>query len=91
MVPVEGIEPPFLSERDFESRASTSSATRASAALYIGRGRDRQKENPAAAGRRGRGEDPTAEAMRCPDAGLLPPQSSAIAAGRKLGAARRNT
>jgi hypothetical protein len=29
MVPVEGIEPPFLSERDFESRASTSSATRA--------------------------------------------------------------
>src|SRR5262249_52812487 len=29
LVPVEGIEPPFLSERDFESRASTSSATRA--------------------------------------------------------------
>ena len=31
LVPVEGIEPPFLSERDFELRASTSSATRARA------------------------------------------------------------
>ncbi len=29
MVPVEGIEPPCLAARDFESRASTSSATRA--------------------------------------------------------------
>jgi hypothetical protein len=29
LVPVEGIEPPLLAERDFESRASTSSATRA--------------------------------------------------------------
>ena len=27
MVPLEGIEPPLLSERDFESRASTNSAT----------------------------------------------------------------
>jgi hypothetical protein len=33
-VPVEGIEPPLLAERDFESRASTSSATRAFAADY---------------------------------------------------------
>jgi hypothetical protein len=29
MVPVEGIEPPLLAEHDFESCASTSSATRA--------------------------------------------------------------
>ena len=29
VVPVEGLEPPFLAERDFESRASTGSATRA--------------------------------------------------------------
>jgi hypothetical protein len=34
VVPVEGIEPPLLAERDFESRASTSSATRASAGDY---------------------------------------------------------
>ena len=27
MVPLEGLEPPLLSERDFESRASTGSAT----------------------------------------------------------------
>ena len=32
MVPVEGIEPPLLAEHDFESCASTSSATRASSA-----------------------------------------------------------
>lgn len=43
VVPVEGIEPPFLSERDFESRASTSSATRAYA-LYIVGGCHSQKE-----------------------------------------------
>ena len=34
VVPVEGIEPPLLAEHDFESCASTSSATRASALLY---------------------------------------------------------
>ena len=33
MVPVEGIEPPLLAEHDFESCASTSSATRASTYL----------------------------------------------------------
>ena len=38
MVPVEGIEPPFLSERDFESRASTSSATRATRRYLYRRG-----------------------------------------------------
>src|SRR5580693_6986246 len=37
LVPVEGIEPPLLAEHDFESCASTSSATRASAAIYIRR------------------------------------------------------
>ena len=31
LVPVEGIEPPLLAEHDFESCASTSSATRARA------------------------------------------------------------
>jgi hypothetical protein len=35
VVPVEGIEPPLLAEHDFESCASTSSATRAYAFLYI--------------------------------------------------------
>jgi hypothetical protein len=35
MVPVEGIEPPCLAARDFESRASTSSATRATRVIYI--------------------------------------------------------
>ena len=34
MVPVEGIEPPLLAEHDFESCASTSSATRASRLFY---------------------------------------------------------
>src|SRR5581483_5399157 len=34
LVPVEGIEPPCLAARDFESRASTSSATRATGYLY---------------------------------------------------------
>ena len=38
VVPVEGIEPPLLAERDFESRASTSSATRASARLIYSPG-----------------------------------------------------
>jgi hypothetical protein len=33
LVPVEGIEPPLLAEHDFESCASTSSATRASRAV----------------------------------------------------------
>src|ERR1700730_5457388 len=37
VVPVEGIEPPLLAEHDFESCASTSSATRACAAIYIRR------------------------------------------------------
>src|SRR5580700_12301808 len=37
LVPVEGIEPPLLAEHDFESCASTSSATRACAAIYIRR------------------------------------------------------
>src|ERR1051326_7942961 len=35
LVPVEGIEPPVLAEHDFESCASTSSATRALVSLYI--------------------------------------------------------
>jgi hypothetical protein len=35
LVPVEGIEPTLLAEHDFESCASTSSATRAQSALYI--------------------------------------------------------
>ena len=35
LVPVEGIEPPLLAEHDFESCASTSSATRAFGAFYI--------------------------------------------------------
>src|ERR1700684_4435240 len=35
MVPVEGIEPTLLAEHDFESCASTSSATRALSPLYI--------------------------------------------------------
>jgi hypothetical protein len=35
VVPVEGLEPPFLAERDFESRASTGSATRAWTEFYI--------------------------------------------------------
>ena len=34
VVPVEGIEPPLLAEHDFESCASTSSATRASRLFY---------------------------------------------------------
>src|ERR1700739_3895904 len=45
LVPVEGIEPPLLAEHDFESCASTSSATRASADTYIQAGRSRQNEN----------------------------------------------
>jgi hypothetical protein len=36
VVPVEGIEPPLLAERDFESRASTSSATRAWGSYSVG-------------------------------------------------------
>lgn len=39
LVPVEGIEPPLLAEHDFESRASTNSATRASGADHSGGGR----------------------------------------------------
>src|ERR1700691_6289032 len=35
LVPVEGIEPPLLAEHDFESCASTSSATRACGVIYI--------------------------------------------------------
>jgi hypothetical protein len=35
MVPVEGIEPTLLAEHDFESCASTSSATRALSPFYI--------------------------------------------------------
>jgi hypothetical protein len=35
VVPVEGIEPPLLAEHDFESCASTSSATRALEAARI--------------------------------------------------------
>ena len=38
LVPVEEIEPPFLSERDFKSRASTSSATRATRRYLYRRG-----------------------------------------------------
>ena len=45
LVPVEGIEPPCLAARDFESRASTSSATRALAAFYIVRGGLRQRKS----------------------------------------------
>jgi hypothetical protein len=44
LVPVEGIEPPCLAARDFESRASTSSATRALADTYIEDARSRQNE-----------------------------------------------
>jgi hypothetical protein len=48
MVPVEGIEPPLLAEHDFESCASTSSATRArqkpKPAFYIVAVAARQKE-----------------------------------------------
>jgi hypothetical protein len=44
LVPVEGIEPPLLAEHDFESCASTSSATRALGVLYIFGGAPRQKE-----------------------------------------------
>src|SRR6202043_3185492 len=46
LVPVEGIEPPLLAEHDFESCASTNSATRALSALYIFSRGARQKENP---------------------------------------------
>jgi hypothetical protein len=46
VVPVEGIEPPLLAEHDFESCASTSSATRARVAIYIRGRRAGQKENP---------------------------------------------
>jgi hypothetical protein len=49
LVPVEGIEPPLLAERDFESRASTSSATRASAGDYT-TAPGRSKRNLGAAG-----------------------------------------
>ena len=45
VVPVEGIEPPLLAEHDFESCASTSSATRASVVTYIQDSRSRQNEN----------------------------------------------
>ena len=47
VVPVEGIEPPLLAEHDFESCASTSSATRACAAIYIRRPARSPKENRA--------------------------------------------
>src|SRR5579862_8377729 len=43
LVPVGGIEPPLLAEHDFESCASTSSATRACAAIYIRRPARRAK------------------------------------------------
>src|SRR6202795_4547414 len=43
VVPVEGIEPPLLAEHDFESCASTSSATRACGAIYIRRPARRAK------------------------------------------------
>jgi hypothetical protein len=46
VVPVEGIEPPLLAEHDFESCASTSSATRATGALYSFGRPYGQKENP---------------------------------------------
>lgn len=46
MVPVEGIEPPLLAEHDFESCASTNSATRACFYLYIIR-RNIQRAQPA--------------------------------------------
>jgi|ERR1700733_14259768 hypothetical protein len=44
VVPVEGIEPPLLAEHDFESCASTSSATRALGAFYSEPNPGRQKE-----------------------------------------------
>src|ERR1700722_5432206 len=50
LVPVEGIEPPLLAEHDFESCASTSSATRACGAIYIRRPARRAKGK---SGRRG--------------------------------------
>src|SRR5580704_6325449 len=51
VVPVEGLEPPFLAERDFESRASTSSATRACGTIYIRRPARRAKRKSAGPGR----------------------------------------
>jgi hypothetical protein len=50
VVPVEGIEPPLLAEHDFESCASTSSATRACAAIYIRRPARRAKRKSLAPG-----------------------------------------
>src|SRR5580692_3216656 len=51
LVPVEGIEPPLLAEHDFESCASTSSATRACGAIYIRRPARRAKRKSACPGR----------------------------------------
>ena len=53
VVPVEGIEPPLLAEHDFESCASTSSATRARCYLYI----IRQNIQRAGAGKQNRRRD----------------------------------
>jgi hypothetical protein len=39
LVPVEGIEPTLLAEHDFESCASTNSATRAGGAIIAGKGK----------------------------------------------------
>jgi hypothetical protein len=45
VVPVEGIEPPLLAEHDFESCASTSSATRASEPSISAAGAPGKKKN----------------------------------------------
>ena len=59
MVPVEGIEPTLLAEHDFESCASTSSATRASRLFYsfqcLSGKRKNRNAPPASAGRKSRG------------------------------------
>jgi hypothetical protein len=70
-VPVEGIEPPLLAEHDFESCASTSSATRASGAFYIVRIIPAQKKIKTSQPRRQAGSRP-----------CIRPQDRHIAAAR---------